>query len=280
MIRPYFITGPNGIPFISHDDIEYIAEDLISDYDRTLLTDFKSLDVEHFMEFYLGLKYDIQYLSDSGIYLGMMVFEETDSIPVYDPVKKRAEYYHADANTVLIDRWMYDSDRQERRYRFTVGHECSHSILHRDYFARLSRILKANGEKAVVRCRISTGRNKGRSDPHKWTDEERMEWQANALGSALLMPKTAVLSVYEKCQILGIRYSDNMYALKSMTDVFNVSEEAALYRLKTLNLISSKEQTQLWRHSVEEKDEKPGDSIDVRMGFGRPANEGWSRRWF
>ena len=39
----------------------------------------------------------------AGVYLGMTVFNDTDKVPVYDPIQNRAEYISARANTIIID---------------------------------------------------------------------------------------------------------------------------------------------------------------------------------
>ena len=64
-----------------------------------------------------------------------------------------------------------------------------------------------------------------------------MEWQANFLSSVLLMPKKAV-------QLLASQYPEDPKTLKGayglvhrVADVFNVSTEAATYRLKELKII-------------------------------------------
>ena len=61
------------------------------------------MDIEGFIEFYLGMTPDYQYLSHNGVYLGMTVFNDTNKVPVYDPATNRAEYISAKARTVIID---------------------------------------------------------------------------------------------------------------------------------------------------------------------------------
>ena len=61
------------------------------------------------------------------------MFNDTDKVPVYDPIQNRAEYISARANTIIIDRTLLE-ENQEHRYRFTMGHEASHAFLHTPYF--------------------------------------------------------------------------------------------------------------------------------------------------
>lgn len=46
------------------------------------------IDIDGFAQSYLGLTQDFQYLSHNGIYLGMMIFNDTNKVPVYDPATK------------------------------------------------------------------------------------------------------------------------------------------------------------------------------------------------
>ena len=63
----------------------------------------QEIDIDLFVQDYLGMEQDFQYLSHCGLYLGMTVFNETDKIPVYNPAKYCAEYISTKAKTVIID---------------------------------------------------------------------------------------------------------------------------------------------------------------------------------
>lgn len=82
----------------------------------------QEIDIDLFVQDYLGMEQDFQYLSHCGLYLGMTVFNETDKIPVYNPAKYCAEYISTKAKTVIIDNSLLE-ENQEHRYRFTMGHE-------------------------------------------------------------------------------------------------------------------------------------------------------------
>ncbi|MBR1709489.1 MAG: hypothetical protein IJ719_11775 [Clostridia bacterium] len=134
MMKPYFRTKNNGVPILSKDEINDIAEGFVRDFQESALTSPEEFDVEAFLELYMGMTPDFQYLSHNGIYLGMTVFNETDKIPVYDPFTNRAEYIHADANTVIIDRRLIEDEKQAHRLRFTQGHEAGHASSTRSAF--------------------------------------------------------------------------------------------------------------------------------------------------
>lgn len=103
MYNPSFATKPNGVPVVSKNELDVMGEEFVNDFQSDVLRNPSPVDIEYFVEFYRGMKTDYQLLSHNGIYLGMTVFENTDKIPIYDPIANRAEYIHADARTVIID---------------------------------------------------------------------------------------------------------------------------------------------------------------------------------
>lgn len=163
---------------------------------------------------------------------------------IYDPQANRAEYISAKAGTVIIDRRLIENENQEHRYRFTLGHECGHAIFHERFFYRDPNqltFLEPN-RAPMIQCRTDAGLTTKRTDPRYWTDKERMEWQANALSSALLMPRPAVRKLFEQMSHLyDNRYACIMATISQMVEKFNVSNAAAVYRLKDLNLIQQEE---------------------------------------
>ena len=244
MYEPRYRSKNNGVPILSKKEIESIADGFVQDFQPSALFNAEPLDVEAFVECYLGMTPDYQYLSHNGIYLGMTVFNDTDKVPVYDPQANRAEYISAKAGTVIIDRRLIENENQEHRYRFTLGHEGGHAIFHERFFYRdpnqLS-FLEPNRD-PMIQCRTDAGMNTKRTDPKNWTDKERKEWQANALSSALLMPRSAVRKLFEEMSHeFDTRYACIAATVNQMVERFNVSTEAAVYRLKELSLIQQEE---------------------------------------
>lgn len=120
----------NGIPILSASELENIGDALIKDFCPEVISKPQEVDIEAFSELYMGFKQDFQYLSHSGFIMGMMVYDDTDFIPVYNPQKNEAEYVHADKGTVIIDSMLLEKN-QEHRYRFTLSHEAAgHGVLH------------------------------------------------------------------------------------------------------------------------------------------------------
>ena len=232
----------SGVPVLSRREIDCIGERFVADFYPDALKEPQDLDVDSFAQNYLGMGLDYQYLSHCGVYLGMTVFNDTNALPVYNPAEQKAEYISARANTIIIDNSLLDAS-QEHRYRFTVGHECAHGILHGPYFRYDPRQLSwyDDSSVAMIQCRTDFGKTEKKNKKY-WTEKDRMEWQANAFSSAVLMPKSMVLRVAEKIrrQYPGPEYeTECAYCLAQETsDAFNVSFESATYRLKDLGVLS------------------------------------------
>ena len=244
MKRPYFRTKQNGVPILSREEINAIMEGYARDFQSTALERPEPFDIEGFLEFYLGMTADYQYLSHNGIYLGMTVFNETDRIPVYDCYSNQAKYIHADANTVIIERTLIEDEKQEHRLRFTQGHEAGHGIFHAEYFyqhpCQLS--LFEPEDVPMILCRSDTvSFRSSRSDPRYWSDRDWLEWQANSTSSALLMPRPAVRWLFETNGRTGSRCSQIIKTINDLVRECNVSGEAAVYRLKDMGYVLGNE---------------------------------------
>lgn len=235
----------NGVPILTKERLDYIAECYIRDFNAAALKTPQEIDIDSFVFNYLKLKQDFQYLSHCGAYLGMLVYNDTNKLPVYDPVSKKPKYISAKADTVIIDNSLLE-EKQECRYRFTVGHEAGHFIGHKDKFLQDMNIEPqfGNDKKPVVSCRASN--LEGKFKPYcQWNQYDWMEWQANYISAALLMPKSMVLRMlYDKKLLKAINeevHYDPRYCCEMFTRVvaqtFNVSMRAAAIRLKNLSLI-------------------------------------------
>ena len=134
MFRPEIKSKKSGAPVLSRKQIDIIGEELVREFNPSALVTPQEIDIDLFTQDYLGMDQDFAYLSHCGVYLGMTVFNDTDKIPVYAPVKKCAEYISASAHTVIVERTLLEDDKQEHRYRFTLGHEAGHDIFHPRYF--------------------------------------------------------------------------------------------------------------------------------------------------
>lgn len=237
MYYPSFRTQKNGVPVVSKSELDTMGNRFVRDFQPDILTNPAPVDIDGFVECYLGMTPDYQYLSHNGIYLGMTVFNDTNKVPVYDPATKRAEYVSAKARTVIIDNRLLEA-KQQHRYRFTLGHEASHDILHSGFFSYNpdQMCLFDTPTTPMIQCRIDSPSTK-RTDPDTWTDHERMEWQANRLSSAILMPQASVAVLAKEFPSRRESTNEILSMIQAVADTFDVSLESATYRLKELNYI-------------------------------------------
>ena len=66
MYFPTFRKKKNGVPVLSKGDIEVIAHNFVRDFQPEALTVPQELKMEEFIECYLGLTPDYQYLSHNS----------------------------------------------------------------------------------------------------------------------------------------------------------------------------------------------------------------------
>jgi hypothetical protein len=113
---------------------------------------------------------------------------------------------------VVLSERTYGSLQEDKvRARSTVAHECGHACLHTDQIIRLGG-MNLSSQVAFHRER----------NPHQACEDT--EWQANAFGSALLMPAEGVERLFAR---LG------RVSAFALTETFGVSLEAATYRIGT-----------------------------------------------
>ena len=231
MYQPSLKTKRNGLPIITNNELDVLGERLVSDFSPPATIIPQEIDIDRFVINYLHMQQDFQYLSHCGVYLGLTVFQNTDFIPVFDPDLRIAKFVHEDASTVVIDNSIL-KDKTEHRYRFTMGHEASHFILHSSFF--LNNI--GTSEEHYIRCRADYSTNAHAND--RWSDAIRAEQQANRLSSAILMPRCAVGILLSRTPNRGqSQWTEK--AVNLMSSVFNVSPTAALYRLHNLGFVDN-----------------------------------------
>jgi len=235
MYVPSFRVRKNGVPVLKREEIDTIGEEFVRAFQPRVLTDPEPVDVERFIECYLEMTTDYQFLSHNGIYLGMTVFNDTDRVIVWSPETNQADYISAKARTVIVDNRLL-AGNQEHRYRFTLGHEGGHGILHTAFFHYDPNQLSMLDAPAppMIQCRRDNTQMNQKA-PKCWNDHDRMEYQANRFSSAFLMPRSAVRLLAQRHDGES-SYIRNVSLVRDIVETFNVSQEAATYRLKDLGI--------------------------------------------
>lgn len=255
----FFKRKQSGVPILSWEQVDKLVEAIIKDFCPQAIETPQAINVEGLVEQYLHSEQEYQYLSNNGLYLGMTVFNDTDKVIVYDSETNRAEYMSVKAGTIIIDNSLLE-DGQEHRFRFTIGHEVGHVLLHGPYFGynpdQIGLFDKEtnNIQEPFIRCRKNIIFQRG-SRPIFQTDNDWMEWQANAIASAILMPRHAVLKLADNCRSnppfsFGTALSRCEQMALSMTEVFNVSSDAALYRMQRLGILREEAELELKKEEI------------------------------
>lgn len=231
MYYPSFRKNRKNVPILSKSEINNISENFAFELMPHILDHPQPFDIDLFLESYLHLSLDYQYLSNDGRYLGMTVFNDTNKVIVYIPDNKCADYIQVEHGTVIIDNSLL-SQNQEHRYRFTLGHECGHWIFHSAYFAyNPNQLSLFEIDTPFIQCR-ETNQNYMHGFTGTWDDSRWMEWQADKFSAGILMPQTSVRLLLGNSHI-----SDEFCAIRMVSDTFNVSEQAAYLRLCDLEYI-------------------------------------------
>lgn len=192
--------------------LESIARHIITQYDGSLLNTPAPIPVEVIMEKTYGLKLDFQFIRNNGRVLGETIFEDA-VIPIYD--RENNEGYKlipVEAGTVIVDASLLNC-RGDGRFRYTCAHELAHWIIHKELYT-------GSGETASMTKAARSSET-----------DKAIEWQADRLGSYLLMPKGVV-----KMAFYRNRGSQNI--IDTLALFFAVSRQAMSIRLKEMGLLS------------------------------------------
>lgn len=236
----------NGMYILSRGDIEEIATKTLNEYSPNNLKYPRPLDTKDFLINYLGLVIKYKYIGDfqSGI-LGLTVMGDIVPIPSYD-VLLRPTVLEETFGTVLITPQLLSKEQLSRR-RYTEMHEAAHFLLHRPYFENREKqcAARTNPLAAVVVCRKVELKHVRARTPSDW-----LEYQADALAAALLMPKAPFISCFRdavrKQGVCAPRLSISPCVdaarvhkvVYDVSDAFQVSYQAAKIRLLQLGLLT------------------------------------------
>ena len=245
------------VPYITYEALDEYAVKVIRDAAPELLEKPSILDVEWFVEYYLGMQIEYKRLSYDRKVLGMTVFN-TGLVQVIDEFSGETAPVDVVEGTVIIDPILMEKRNAARR-RFTFMHEGSHWLLHRPAFSK-SNPFGSPGKYENQYLAAKEGRIDYSRNQKERTDSERIERQADFLAAALLMPLPTLRMAFKEFfgyynerprqLVRGTNELDNGYAAlmpEYIAKTFGVSKRAALIRLEKLKAIVNKSD---WRYSV------------------------------
>jgi len=215
--------------YLSYRDIDKIAGAVLRRFGHTG-KDLEPTDVHRLAVESLGFGVEYASLSEDGSVLGLTAFAPT-SCMVWRNGKPRL--LNIPTSLILVDESLLHRDCMGRE-RFTIVHECGHQILHGTEFARTYQapVSVDSAESFVARRALVTANG--------W-----LEWQANTMSAALLMPHhqmpKAIKNFSGKDRIVSehgcITYSEGK-GINEIAEFYGVSYTALTIRLKQLGLLT------------------------------------------
>lgn len=221
------------VPIISKEGAELRAEKFLEMYCPQALTNPMVVPLELIAEKDMGLTIDYVNLTEDLSILGMMAFTD-GKVEIYKKDTDEYVYELVKKGTILIDSDLYDNGGRARE-RFTIAHEMAHWSTHRLRYTR--HLEKDKSMPSLCRC------------PAKpvlkvRTPDEWLEWQADSIGAAMLMPRRAFVTESVRLKkkykhYEGWEYGEAAFGeliTRELATTFDVSKQAAGIRLSNLGI--------------------------------------------
>lgn len=229
---------------LSYGKIEEIAAAVTLDFDRF----FFGAEAEQKQRFALPtpidqlardyLKLDVTFatLSSNGSIMGLTAYTDT----AYE-VEEKGQHYTLPLkrNQIVLDSSFMQPGKVRKlcgKRRFTLAHECAHQILFQ---------MEEDETKTALRRKYAE--RKVHTPRTLKTHEDWNEWQANALGSAILMPQAEVdramwyINRNSPLTCYGDWFfDDDRASIETFRSVFGVSITAARIRLEKLGYVQKR----------------------------------------
>lgn len=225
---------------LSYGDIETIAAGVMKDFnsyfdakEKRAISGPRFTPIDQFAKDYLGLNIRFLHLSYDGDFCGLTTYADTE---FHLQLEGSVKTIQLRQNEVIMDASFIRPDQVKKlcgKRRFTLAHECAHQIL----FQLESDQQKSACQKMYSERRLYTPRELK-------TKEDWNEWQANALGAAILMPWNEIEMAMELYRMHSpltsydgrFNYIDRS-ALSALCRTFGVSKAAMVIRLKQMGYL-------------------------------------------
>ena len=234
------VADNNLVPVLSAKDFEAEATRFLEEYCPEALVTPMPVPIEMIVREKMGLP----LIKNGCLDDDQGIFGEIHFTPgmakVYDLLYEGTEDVTVKRGTILVDA-MTSGARNLGCVNNTIAHEAIHWFLHRVYAAVQS--IRLGGAALAYRCQAKPARPYGSEAPASWSDEDRMEWQANNIAPRILMPAhTFKLKVEEFYAQYG--YHDNASGqtailervIRALAEFFHVSKQSARIRMEELGL--------------------------------------------
>lgn len=194
------IYSHNIVPYLRKEDLDDEAERFLKEFCPEALEKPMRIPIEE-----IATQMGLTVIQGKCITTDFSVFGEicfsAGQVHVWDLFQCQEDVLQVSRGTILIDAYTF-WERNLGCVNNTIAHEVYHWYKHRMY-AAIKQIL-SNKHFIICRCPSASVYPKGNEE---WTDEQRMEWQANSIAPRILMPtKTFEMKageLYQKYAHLG-----------------------------------------------------------------------------
>lgn len=273
--RPPMGYDAEHVPVAYNRQIAAYAETVLGEYRPELLRTAGAVDGLHFLEFFLGLRVELQEIYTGGRdrILGLTAFGD-GMLVVLDRAGPEPELVplRLTDGSVVLDPRPLNGDGNGGCARFTQLHEAGHWLLHGLHFrgkagngadrcaCRSEEIFGPAAERRT-RCPVMTA--SGELRRKKLSGRQLLEHQANVFASHVAMPDATFLPLAgERIRSLG--YADGVLEHQSspefgdedmeklgrllgeLSEVYGVGRKTAEIRLREAGLVRSVEFLDLW----------------------------------
>ncbi len=219
------------VPIIYRKDLDKEATAFLEKYCPEALEEPMRVPIEDIAKEKLGLNIIQGYrITDDFTIFGQICFSP-GTVKIYDLFKTSEKEQEVPRGTILIDAYTY-WQRNSGCVNNTIAHEVYHWHRHRLY-AAIKHILRNEN---FIACRCPAEMSYP-DEKEEWTDEQRMEWQANNMAPRILMPiqtfKIKVAELYKQYD-----YENNPLKIAVLTCIadelasfYGVSRQSALIRM-------------------------------------------------
>ncbi|QSX09565.1 ImmA/IrrE family metallo-endopeptidase [Alkalibacter rhizosphaerae] len=227
------------VPVLSKKDMDVEATKFLKRYCPEALERPMPVPVEEIAELKMNLDIDYVNIDEACETLGMMIFSD-GLVEIYDRKREKYVLRTYKKGTLLVESDI-GAKRNRGRERFTITHEMVHWHIHQFRFYLLGLI----DPSLAKACRCPQERVHFLQTPEDW-----MEWQADNLAAAILMPaamfRRKAAELFGKYRV-GTRVNKYMWmgfspgyintlVIEELANTFQVSKQAAEIRVQTLGV--------------------------------------------
>jgi hypothetical protein len=230
----------NIVPIIGWKHLDEEATEFLKKYCSEALTTPIPVPIEEIVRKRMKLDLIIGgRLTDNLSIFGQICFS-AGKVQLYDSLTAEQKTRDVKRGTIVVDIATY-YERNLGCVNNTIAHEAFHWHKHRVYASVRSL---TTGEKFIQqRCATKASTAYGSEESKDFTDEERMEWQANHVAPRILMPRSTaeakIAELYEFYDLTNITDSETKgfvteCIIADLADFYKVSKQAAKIRMSEL----------------------------------------------